>query len=84
MRNDQARAQAERRVRRKQGFRTHALAYALANSAMIAGWATTGGRFWPLWPLTGWGAGLLAHFSSAYRRNPVPERQIERELERSR
>jgi hypothetical protein len=75
--------EAERSVRRKQGFRAHALAYVIANWAMIAGWAASGGRFWPLWPLTGWGAGLLAHYTSAYRR-AVPERRIERELERLR
>jgi len=83
MKNSEAWIEAERNARRKQGVRAHALAYLTANSAMIASWATTGGRFWPLWPLTGWGAGLLAHYSSAYRRT-VPERRIERELERLR
>ena len=48
MKNSQTWVEAERSVRRKQGFRAHALAYAMANSAMIAGWATSGGRFWPL------------------------------------
>jgi hypothetical protein len=75
--------EAERAVRRKQGFRAHLTAYVFANSAMIGGWASGGGRFWPVWPLTGWGAGLLAHYTSAYRR-PISARQIERELERRR
>jgi len=83
MREREAWIEAERAVRRKQGFRAHVMAYALANSAMVASWSTTGGRFWPLWPLTGWGAGLLAHGSSAYRRT-VPRRRIERELDRLR
>ena len=83
MKDSEERVEAERSAWRKQGFRAHALAYVVANSAMIAGWATSGGRFWPLWPLTGWGAGLLAHYASAYRRT-VPERRIERELQRLR
>jgi hypothetical protein len=49
---------------------------------MIAGWASSGGRFWPMWPLIGWGTGLLAHFWSTYRRGPVPLRRIEAELKR--
>jgi hypothetical protein len=75
--------EAQRSVQRKQGFRAHATAYLVANSAMIAGWATTGGRFWPVWPLMGWGAGLIAHYTSAYRR-AIPARSIERELQRRR
>ena len=84
MTDDEAWAEAERQVRRKQGFRAHALAYLLANTAMIAGWATSGGRFWPMWPLMGWGSGLAAHGWSAYRGGTVPERRIARELARLR
>ena len=84
MTGDRARAQAEQRVRRKQGFQAHAFAYLLANTAMIAGWATSGGRFWPMWPLLGWGSGLAAHGWSVYRRGAVPARRIERELARLR
>ena len=84
MKGDEAWAEAERRVRRKQGFGAHALAYLLANTAMIAGWAAGGGRFWPMWPLLGWGSGLAAHGWSVYRRGAVPARRIERELARLR
>ena len=84
MKQNEAWIEAERSVRRKQGFRAHALAHMVANSAMIAGWATSGGRFWPMWPLLGWGSGLAAHGWSVYRRGPVPARRIERELARLR
>ena len=59
---------AERSVRRKQGFRAHALAYVTANSAMIAGWATSGGRFWPLREGTGVGCDRRGRSALAPRR----------------
>jgi hypothetical protein len=77
----ETRQRAENRLRRKQGAQAHAVAYLLANGAMIIGWATAGGHFWPMWPLIGWGAGLTVHLWSAYRRDP-PEWRVARELRR--
>jgi hypothetical protein len=54
---------AHRRVPRMQrsGFRSHLFAYLAVNAGLVAIWALSGmGYFWPVWPVLGWGVGLLA------------------------
>jgi Domain of unknown function (DUF1707)/2TM domain len=44
------------------GVRTHARAYLWVSLGLIAIWAATGlGYFWPMWPMLGWGIGLVSH-----------------------
>jgi len=59
----QPRREPSSRVRAKAlGVRIHAGAYLWASLAMIAIWAATGtGYFWPLWPILGWGIGVVSH-----------------------
>jgi hypothetical protein len=43
-------------------FRVHGQVYVLVAVAMVAIWALTGaGYFWPIWPILGWGSGVLCH-----------------------
>jgi hypothetical protein len=43
-------------------LRAHLVAYVAVNLALIAVWALTGaGYFWPIWPLLGWGLGVVSH-----------------------
>ncbi len=47
------------------GLRIHMHAYLSVSLAMIVIWAMTGtGYFWPLWPILGWGIGIIAHRAS--------------------
>ncbi len=59
----QPRREPSSRARAKAlGVRIHAAAYLCVSLAMIATWAATGiGYFWPLWPILGWGIGLVSH-----------------------
>ena len=55
------------------GRREHLTAFLLVNLMLIAIWAATGaGYFWPIWPLLGWGIGVLSqvrgHSASSARR----------------
>jgi hypothetical protein len=44
------------------GARDHLTAFLLVNLMLIAIWAATGaGYFWPIWPLLGWGIGVVSH-----------------------
>lgn len=78
------RSRAVERLKKKQEFRVHAMAYVLVNAMLVTVWALTGASFfWPIFPLVGWGIGLAAHAMEAYGREPSEER-IRREIERLR
>jgi hypothetical protein len=48
--------------RRHPALRGQLHAYLLVNLMLIVVWAATGADyFWPLWPLLGWGIGLITH-----------------------
>src|SRR5437899_13085119 len=43
----------------------HVRAYVVVCLGLVAIWALTGmGYFWPMWPILGWGIGVLAHRGS--------------------
>jgi hypothetical protein len=52
---------AARRPQRRGPDRDHLRAYIAVNLMLVAIWALTGaGYFWPIWPILGWGIGVLA------------------------
>ena len=63
MKEEELRAQAIKRLEEKREFRQHLAIYVLVNAALSAIWYFTnsGGYFWPIWPILGWGIGLGAH-----------------------
>jgi hypothetical protein len=80
----QLRKEAVARINKKHEFASHLVVYLMVNLLLVAIWATTGaGFFWPVFPLMGWGIGLVAHAWETFRR-PPSEQQIEREMERLR
>jgi hypothetical protein len=53
--------------RRARPIRTEVVAYLAVNLMLIAIWAATGGGyFWPIWPLLGWGIGLMGPCARAW------------------
>ena len=76
------RQQAIESLKKKRDFRTHVLMYVLVNTMLVVIWAvTSGGYFWPVWSIAGWGIGLAAHALESFRR-PMTEEAIRREMER--
>lgn len=84
---------ATRRVKAKRTFLAHLGTYLLANAALCAIWAITGGGYpWFVWPALGWGIGVAFHgFNVVYDLDPsaptgTPRdaRAIEREMQRLR
>ena len=50
------------RPREREELREHLTVFLAVNAGLILIWALTGmGYFWPVWPLFGWGIGVLAH-----------------------
>jgi hypothetical protein len=81
--DDQLRAEALERLRKRSEFWTHLMAYLLVNAFLVAIWyfVAGGGFFWPIFPLFGWGIGLFFHGWDTFRRPPSEER-IRREMQR--
>ena len=79
------RGRALGRLKKKAGFRVHLLIYVLVNGMLVLIWAMTGaGFFWPVFPIAGWGIGVVANAVDAYAVDEPTEDQIEHEMERLR
>jgi uncharacterized ion transporter superfamily protein YfcC len=79
------RQEAIRSLKRKRDFRSHLIAYVLVNALLVVIWAvTSGGFFWPIFPIVGWGIGVAFNAWDAYGRRPITEEDIRREQERLR
>jgi hypothetical protein len=72
-------------LKKKTEFRTHVVTYVLVNTMLVAIWAlSSGGFFWPIFPILGWGIGLALHGWEVYVRQDATEDQIRREMDRLR
>ncbi len=84
------REQALLRLKKKRDFRTHLVAYALVSAVLWMIWgvvlAAADGPWlpWPLFPMAGWGIGLVFHAWDTYGRKPFTEADVDRELPRLR
>jgi hypothetical protein len=77
---------AERRADAKLGFRNHAFIFAMVNAGLAGvNLITSPGYLWFVWPLGGWGMGLLSHGLSVHG-VMIGDREamVERELARLR
>jgi len=78
--------QARKRVEEKKDFYIHFAVYILVNIMLVIIWAVTGAGFpWFVFPLGGWGIGVLFHFLGVFvfsRQGAWERREIEKEVER--
>jgi len=87
MSEEQIYEEARKRVEAKQGFFIHLTVYILVNIMLVLIWAfASGGGFpWFIFPLGGWGIGLLLHFLSVFVFGGKSDKAaIEKEAERIR
>jgi hypothetical protein len=81
-------AKARKRVEEKKGFISHLAVYIVVNIALILIWAFTGrGYPWFVWPLGGWGIGLIFHLLGVFLFNKETgweRNEVEREAEKIR
>lgn len=58
------------RERRNAGLGIHATVYASVNSMLLLMWLSGPKRiFWPMYPILGWGSGLVAHVLSTRKQS---------------
>jgi hypothetical protein len=83
---DPLRERAVKRLKKRRDFVGHLLVYALVNSFLVLIWALTndGGFFWPVFPIVGWGIGVVMNAWDVYRDDELDEEAIRREIERIR
>ena len=78
---------ARKRVEEKKGFFIHLAVYIIVNIMLVLIWAFSadGGFPWFIFPLGGWGIGVLFHFLGVFvfsRQSNWEKREIEKEVER--
>ena len=85
-RQDVLRERAIKRLKKRRDFSGHLLVYVLVNAFLVVIWAMTDtdGFFWPVFPIVGWGIGVVMNAWDVYRNDEFDEEQIRREIERLR
>jgi hypothetical protein len=83
-RQDVLRERAIKRLKKRRDFSGHLLVYVLVNTFLVVIWAMTDpdGFFWPVFPIVGWGIGVVLNAWDVYRNDEFDEEQIRREIER--
>ena len=71
-------AQLRQLAHKRIEFRIHLMVYCITNAALWVIWWFTGrGYPWPIWPLVGWGIGVIFQYLFDYR----PSRLLSEEEE---
>lgn len=85
-REQEPRDKAVQRLKKRRDFHGHLLVYVLVNAFLVVIWALTGshGFFWPVFPIAGWGIGVVMNAWDVYGRREITERDIQHEMERER
>jgi hypothetical protein len=83
VRGEVLRERAIKRLKKRRDFSGHLLVYFLVNAFLVVIWALTDvhGFFWPVFPIVGWGIGVVMNAWDVYRNDEFGEEQIRREME---
>jgi len=74
-----------RQILRRRAFLVHLAVYVAVNLMLVGVWAVAGGGFpWFVFPLMGWGVGVVAHAATAYLLANPNDIVLEREQRRLR
>lgn len=62
-----------RLAEKRAAFKRNLVAYVVVNIFLIGVWYLSGGKdgrsFWPIWPILGWGLGVVLNYFAAYHTN---------------
>ena len=83
-RETELRERAIKRLKKRHDFYGHVLVYLLVNAFFVVIWAVTipGGFFWPIFPMVGWGIGVVMNAWEVYFAEDFGEEDIDREMQR--
>jgi hypothetical protein len=78
------RERAIKRLKKKHEFYGHLLVYGLVNGFIVVIWALTNGDgfFWPVFPMVGWGIGVVMNAWDIYFNDELDETLIRSEMQR--
>ena len=78
------RERAVKRLKKRRDFHGHVLVYLLVNAFLVVIWAVTSpdGFFWPVFPIVGWGIGVVMNAWDVYFAEDLSEDEIQDEIER--
>jgi hypothetical protein len=82
--DDELRERAINRLKKRHDFYGHLLIFLLVNGFLVLIWAMTsdGGFFWPVFPIVGWGIGVVMNAWDAFGHDGFDEAAIQREVGR--
>ncbi len=82
--DEMLRERAVKRLKKRRDFHSHLIVYALVNSFLVGIWAFTNsqGFFWPIFPMAGWGIGVVMNAWDVYHGDELSEADIAREMQR--
>ena len=83
--HDLLRSQAVKTLKKRRDFKGHLLVYTMFNTFLVLVWlVTTGpdGFFWPVFPIVGWGIGVVMNAWDVYRPEEFTEEVIAAEMQR--
>ena len=82
--SDPVRDQAIQSLKKKRDFKTHLLMFVAVNAVLVVIWALTNpdGLFWPIFPILGWGIGVVFNIWDVYMPERMTEERIQREMQR--
>ncbi len=83
---DPLRQAAIERLRKKRSLSAHVLAYVMVNLFLNGIWLVTdpGGFYWPVFPMFGWGIGLVFHIWDVYSSGGTRGERSQKEMDRLR
>ena len=83
MKHDKTHWRAYRRAGAQLGFYIHLVAYLAVNSLLVfINFSTRPQYLWFMWPLFGWGIGLMCHWLAVFVAPKLMRQLVQRELEK--
>ncbi len=83
-REQAVRDRAAAQLKKRRDFRGHLLVYVLVSTFLVVIWAVIDvhGFFWPVFPIVGWGIGVVMNAWDVYWRPEITAEDIQHEIER--